>query len=794
MACRVFTGVALALLLLDGSPVIAEPAVNAQIAKRQTQLEDAEKSIMEGMVKEKEGDLEAALLNYSTAYSGLIDAPMTRAIRQTALSRFVSASVRHAQGLIKDARYKEAEAVLNLVVDDEYAPDFEPAKKLLRQLDDPEYYNRALTPKHISDVADVVQLLRRGQDFIELQRFSDAKKAYNDVLRIDPTNSAARRGIEDAEVAIMKYHNSSRDHTKVKMLREVDEAWETSVPLGKFAGPQMASGVGEQQSMQGLLDSLIVPSVNFDDMTLSEVVEWLTMKSRQLDPLGKGINFVLNLTPEDDRARNARVTMRVNSMPLSVLLGHINRDTGTKTIAETFAVRIVSGVTSDEIMFKREFAVPPDFLNTADDSSGGGLDDPFAAPETGGGGLIGTRITPQAYFEKAGITFPEGAAAIYNKRTSRMIVRNTQSNLNLIDTLVQQARAGGPLQVEVKLTLIEIKETKLNELGFDWLLGQFNVPGSNRMFGAGGTQGNTEGILSGEAIRNDFPFVPPGDVPLGQRPITAGNRSGIFAQPGNSIDAKLQEAAQVATPTGRAPAVFGIGGALTDPQVQFIVRALNQGSGADLMATPATVVRPGQRSKIEVYREFIYPTEYDPPEIPQDIFQGAGNFTIDPITGALTTSAGSNDNFPVTPAHPTAFEMRPVGTTFEVEPIIGDDGISVNLNLAPEIVRFEGFLNYGSPITSGTSVLTNNEILMPVFNTIKESTNVTVYDGANIVIGGLVTDNNVATDDKTPIFSDVPVFGNLFRTRTSRRERKALIFVVKVRIIDPSGRPVNQLR
>ena len=36
--------------------------------------------------------------------------------------------------------------------------------------------------------------------------------------------------------------------------------------------------------------------------------------------------------------------------------------------------------------------------------------------------------------------------------------------------------------------------------------------------------------------------------------------------------------------------------------------------------------------------------------------------------------------------------------TLEVEPIIGPDGYTIDLNLSPEVVEFDGFINYGSPI------------------------------------------------------------------------------------------------
>ena len=62
----------------------------------------------------------------------------------------------------------------------------------------------------------------------------------------------------------------------------------------------------------------------------------------------------------------------------------------------------------------------------------------------------------------------------------------------------------------------------------------------------------------------------------------------------------------------------------------------------------------------------------------------------------------------VTPTTPTAFETRNTGVTLEVEPVVGPDGVTIDLNLVPQVVEFEGFINYGSPIFGiNPSILTN---------------------------------------------------------------------------------------
>ena len=46
-------------------------------------------------------------------------------------------------------------------------------------------------------------------------------------------------------------------------------------------------------------------------------------------------------------------------------------------------------------------------------------------------------------------------------------------------------------------------------------------------------------------------------------------------------------------------------------------------------------------------------------------------------------------------------------------------------------------------------------------------------------------------EDKVPLFGDIPFLGRLFKTKGNDRVKRAVIFFVKVNIIDPSGRRIN---
>ena len=121
------------------------------------------------------------------------------------------------------------------------------------------------------------------------------------------------------------------------------------------------------------------------------------------------------------------------------------------------------------------------------------------------------------------------------------------------------------------------------------------------------------------------------------------------------------------------------------------------------------ITKSGQRAKIESIREVIYPTEYDPPEIPQK------------VTGPIDPGVDIT-----TPTNPTAYEMRPVGITLEVDPVVSINRKFVELNIAPELVEFHGFQDWGKD---------ESVTQMPLFHAQKVSTAILVNFDSSELLG-----------------------------------------------------------
>jgi general secretion pathway protein D len=284
-----------------------------------------------------------------------------------------------------------------------------------------------------------------------------------------------------------------------------------------------------------------------------------------------------------------------------------------------------------------------------------------------------------------------------------------------------------------------------------------------------------------------LPFTEPGlsQTPVGRNPVTAGNRSGQQAITGRAMDKLLAAgvASDLSATKGRAPTALAMAGVLSEPTFQVVMRALSRTKGIDFLNAPTVVTRSGLPARIEVVREFLYPAEYDPPEIPNEV--GLGN------AGGL-----------VTPSTPTAFELKPVGSILEVEPVVSGDGKLVEVNLDTLHREFLGFVNYGSPIRamqSGAGIrpdsattVTENRVLQPVFETRHLKSSTSVYDGQTLVIGGLMHENLERVDDKVPLLGDLPVLGRFFKSKAGDSQKRVLLIFLKVDALDPAGKPMRE--
>lgn len=770
--------------------------VELEIIKRQKRVVEAFEAEAEGNRLFVKHDYAGAIERYQAALNLLPNGSAYYGDRQRIIRSYSKAAIIHARELALHGNFDGAKALLNSVLTETMDPDNKAAQRLLKELDDPDRYNPAMTEKHYGNTEEVNRLFRKGLGFYDLGQFNEAQGEFNRILAIDPYNTAARRQMEKTEREITNYLKAARDHKRLKMMNDVDNLWVEAVP-GTAKVPVLEDLTFTDPGSAPIsfkLNKIVIDRLQFSEADIGEVVSYLRRKSieadvDEADPTKRGVDFIIR------GAEGAKpVTLELRNVRLLDAIKNVCEVAGVRFDVQPNAVVIIPAGAGNNTMTTRTFRVPPDFPSRGAAGAGAGgaeapAADPFAAggaDAAAGGVKLRGRASAKEVLTSLGVVFGEGAVASFDPTTGRLIVRNTFDQLDLIETLVEQMIISGTVkQVFITTKFVEVTQRNNEELGFDWLLGAFNI-GGNKVFGSGGTSGNAGPLNSG-----DFSVITPGGVPVGSNPVTRGLRFGADAITRNAIDGLISggTAAGVSTVT---PATFALAGVFTDPQFQVMMRALSQKKGVDLMTAPSIIVRGGQRSKIEVIREFPYPTEFDPPQIPQT-FGGGGSL----FGGG---GAASGNSFPVTPTTPTSFAVKNTGVTMEVEAIVGEDGYTIDLNLAPEVIEFEGFINYGSPIqTTGINalgqnepvVLTDNKILQPVFATRKLTTQVLIWDRQTVGIGGLIREDVQSVEDKVPIISSLPLIGRLFKTKNDEHYKKNLMIYVTGQLVDPAGQAIH---
>ena len=75
----------------------------------------------------------------------------------------------------------------------------------------------------------------------------------------------------------------------------------------------------------------------------------------------------------------------------------------------------------------------------------------------------------------------------------------------------------------------------------------------------------------------------------------------------------------------------------------------------------------------------------------------------------------------------------------------------------------------------------------PCINTQRLNTNVMVEDGGTLILGGIYQEENSEGVSKVPLLGDIPVVGNLFKSKTRSDKKTELLIFITPRIVDNIG-------
>jgi general secretion pathway protein D len=182
---------------------------------------------------------------------------------------------------------------------------------------------------------------------------------------------------------------------------------------------------------------------------------------------------------------------------------------------------------------------------------------------------------------------------------------------------------------------------------------------------------------------------------------------------------------------GIAKGQITLAGIGTITNLQFLARALEQTSRANILSTPNLLTLDNEEARIIVGQNVPF------------------------ITGQFTTAASATVNPFQT------IERRDVGLTLRVRPQISEGGTI-------KLVIYQEVSSVAAPSAAG-----------PITNMRAIETNVLVDDGSIVVLGGLVQDSVTTSIEKVPLLGDIPLLGHLFRFETRKQQKTNLMVFLR---------------
>ncbi len=213
---------------------------------------------------------------------------------------------------------------------------------------------------------------------------------------------------------------------------------------------------------------------------------------------------------------------------------------------------------------------------------------------------------------------------------------------------------------------------------------------------------------------------------------------------GGSVGASNVVSGGIGNPLSGTPGVFGLNNLLNiflfrpDANLGVTIRALEQNNLLEILAEPNVLAIDGSEASFLAGGEFPFP-----------VVQGGGDFSAVTIV------------------------FKEFGVRLRFTPNVQEDG-TILLKVVPEVSALD-FAN----------ALTISGFLVPALSTRRAETEVALRDGQTFAIAGLIDNRLSEIASKIPFLGDIPVIGNLFKSRAKNHTKTELLVMVTPQIVKP---------
>ena len=625
--------------------------------------------------------------------------------------------------------------------------------------------------------APAADLFSRGVEYYRAGEYEKAEAVFEAVLAESPYDRGAMEYLKRTAQRIAANEVRLQRASRAKAMADVDMAWnpepkEFGVDLGGNAGPAVSDEELAIERMTARLQGIIIPSLDFRDANIKDVVLFLTETCRRLDKSGEGVNILLLGMGDSMVADQNNITISIRDMSLYEALQYIVEMASLKFDVQAKAVGImpVGYVPATELKLLSFDVIPEvgaELESMAGGDTGGGADDLFG--DSSSSSDAGGPADVQNFFSI--VDWPEGSSAIYQPNFHKLFVKNTSKNIQAVEDILadleDEAIKKRSQQVEIEAKFVEYNEGALEELGFDWTLYDDGEIGGMAFDQKGTYYKRGQGYSSSQSVGASGTLY--NDPVTGYEQITQSPGQNLYgnSQRGNTSAFEALQSGLLSTMGGPAAAmVFSSNGSFP---LDLAITAMEQEGTADVLSAPKVTTKSGNEAIIRVVEVHRYPQDYDVE------------------TGQRTA--------PV--VKPQDWEDYDLGVVLKVTPVVDAESNTIDLDLQPEINKFKGFDTYiagynayESGGSQSTEVFGNSApllIKMPFFETRAVQTQVTIADGSTVVMGGLVDERTETFRDQVPFLGDIPYLGRLFRTEGSRTQKKNLVISVKATQVDDRG-------
>jgi general secretion pathway protein D len=348
---------------------------------------------------------------------------------------------------------------------------------------------------------------------------------------------------------------------------------------------------------------------------------------------------------------------------------------------------------------------------------------PVAAPAAGGGAaaVVAPIVASSSGTGPNGIGGRGPVVVTRYEGTNALIIAANPEMQRTLGELIRQLDTR-PEQVLVEAIVVEIGNEAAKKLGVQFLVGGKDAPFAATNYASASPNILTiAGAIGAEELTRTTTTV------NGNTTTTATN---------SALGDSLQEAAAASI----LSATGGFGGFAMDigKNAVFgtIINAIAADTESNLLATPHIVTLNNQKAKFLVGQEV-------------------------PVSSGEQLSANFENAF-------RTVQRQEVGIKLEVTPQVNAQG-DVKLFLKQEVSSVAG------PVSSRSSDL--------ILNKREFETTLTVGDGQLLAIGGLLNDDERRTIERIPLLSDIPLIGELFKSRSRSRSKTNLMVFIRPTIL-----------